>query len=123
MRGHKGYHHTNGTAEKIEAHMRKHRKAGGKAESAMKGKDDAESDIKDKPERYNKSRVEDESEEMHAKKGGKMCKATGGAAVHNAGRKARASGGGCESNPFTSANKGTSPRDHKTEGETKGKDK
>ena len=57
MRGHKGYHHTNGTAEKIEAHMRKHRKAGGKAESAMKGKDDAESDIKDKPERYIKSRV------------------------------------------------------------------
>ena len=32
MKGHKEYHHTHGTAGKIEAHIRKHRAMGGKAE-------------------------------------------------------------------------------------------
>lgn len=126
MKGHKGYHHTHGTASKIEAEVRKHRASGGKAESPSSGDDDAEKDLKDKPERYTGGKPASEAEEMHAKRGGKMKKKDGGKiegkeASHHAGRKRRASGGGCESNPFTTALKGTGPRAGKTERETDGR--
>ena len=125
MKGHKGYHHTHGTASKIEAHIRKHRAAGGKAESPAKGDDDAKKDLADKPARYNEGKPESEAEEMKAKRGGKMCKKqvggpVGAKARKNGGRAARASGGGCESNPFTPAMKGTGPRAGKTEAESEG---
>ena len=125
MKGHKGYHHTHGTSEKIEAHIRKHRASGGKAEGPEKGDDDAEKDIKDKPARYNEGKPEGEAEEMKAKRGGKMekkcgLKAGGRAARKHGGRAPRASGGGCESNPFTHAQKGSGPRARDTEHETEG---
>lgn len=128
MKGHKSHHHgmTHGTHEKIEKHIRKHRAAGGKAESPSKGDDDAEKDLKDNPARYNEGKPEGEAEEMHAKRGGKMAakkcgmKAGGKMAVRHAGRRHRASGGGCESNPFTHAEKGTGPRERKTERESEG---
>ena len=124
MKGHKGYHHTHGTSEKIEAHIRKHRASGGKAEGPEKGDDDAEKDIKDKPARYNEGKPEGEAEEMKAKRGGRMKKQVGGPvgakARKHGGRAARASGGGCESNPFTHAEKGTGPREHKVERESEG---
>lgn len=126
MKGHKGYHHTHGTAGKIAAHVRKHRAEGGKAESPSKGDDDAKKDIKDKPERYNQGKPESEAEEMHAKRGGKMTgkkcgmKAGGIKPAKHAGRRHRASGGGCESNPFTTALKGSGPRASKTERESEG---
>ena len=130
MKGHKGYHHTHGTAAKIEAHIRKHRAFGGnamnKSESPSKGDDDAKKDIEEKPARYNQGKPESEAEEMHAKRGGKMAskkcgmKAGGSAARKNGGRIARASGGGCESNPFTHALKGSGPRASKTEAESEG---
>lgn len=119
MKGHKGYHHTHGTHERIEKHMRKHRKDGGKTEG-LKGVDDAEKDLKDKPMEYNKGNPEKEAEEMHAKKGGKM---EGKKAHHHAGRKHRASGGAAEDHPFTTANKGTGPREGKMMKESEGRDK
>ena len=63
---------------------------------------------------------------MKAKRGGKMMgkkcemKADGRKARKNGGRAPRASGGGCESNPFTHAMKGTGPRASKTESESEG---
>ena len=128
MKGHKGYHHTHGTEKRIEEHIRKHRAEGGKAESPKRGDNDAEKDLKDKPEEYDKGKPEREAEETKAKRGGKMeskkcgMKAGGKSSIKHAGRKHRASGGGCESNPFTSANKGTGPRERKTERETEGRD-
>ena len=130
--GHHSYHHvghfghTHGTHHAIEKHIRKHRAAGGKAESPEHGDDDAEKDLKENPAEYNKGKPEAEAEQMHAKKGGKMkskkcgMKAGGHAARHHSGRRHRASGGGCESNPFTHALKGTGPRENKVERETKG---
>lgn len=121
--GHKGSPLGGETHRKIEEHIRKHRASGGKAESPSKGDDDAEKDLKDKPMRYNNSRVEDEAEATKAKRGGKCeMKAHGGAAKKHAGRKHRAGGGGCESNPFTTALKGSGPREKKVEKETEGKD-
>jgi hypothetical protein len=127
MKGHKGYHHTHGTEGKINAFVAKHRASGGRLEE--KGEDEAEKDIKDKPERYNKGKPEDEAEEMHAKKGGKVKKRKEGGKVEgekamcNGGRRPRrASGGGCEANPFTSANKGTPATGRKLEKETEGRD-
>lgn len=87
---------------------RKHRETGGVNE--------AEEDVKDKPEeRTNAKKIDAEAEEM--KKGGRAKKARGGKMVgkvdgdkpmHHAGRKPRKSGGraGSDSNPFTSARKG-----------------
>jgi hypothetical protein len=125
------------TAAKIEAHIRKHRAAGGKAakhdkpESPDYGDDDAEADLKDKPERYNKSKVEDEGEEMHAKRGGRAKRKEGGKAVAceggkpkmPPGRKVRASGGSCESNPFTSAASGTRAPGREVQAETDGRNR
>ena len=133
------------TKAKIEAHIRKHRASGGKAaheqhdkgkgaESADSGDDDAEKDLKDDPkDRSAPNNVGKEAEEMKAKKGGRIKRAHDGKAHkevsmegmeahHHAGRKRRASGGGCEASPFTSALKGTNPKGRSTERETKGYD-
>ena len=124
------------TKSKIEKHIRKHRKDGGKAGSPEKGTDDAEKDLKMKPaDRTADNKVGPEAEEMKAKKGGRIKRKHGGMtekkevgkmegheAMHHAGRKRRASGGGCEANPFTSAMKGTNASGRKTENESKGSD-
>lgn len=127
------------TKAKIEKHIRRHRKHGGKAESPEKGNDEAEADLKSKPaDRSNTGNGIDEigkeAEETKAKKGGRIKKAHGGMAhkkevgmegmeaMHHAGRKRRASGGSCEANPFSSALKGTEPRGRRTEHESKGYD-
>jgi hypothetical protein len=123
------------TVAKIEKHIRRHRAEGGKTakhgkpEADKMGDDDAEADLKDKPERYNKSKVEDEAEEMHAKRGGRAKRKEGGKTVAcegekpkmAPGRKVRASGGSCESNPFTSASKGTRASGREVMAETDGK--
>lgn len=122
MKGHKGYHHTHGTEGKIEAHVRKHRATGGLTvkgkgkESPMSGKDEATEDLKSKPEEYNKGKPEKEAKEK------KVVEAEGEGSKKHAGRKPRASGGGCEANPFTHANKGTGPTGRKFERETEGRD-
>jgi hypothetical protein len=95
---------------------RKHREAGGENEAAE--------DLKSKPERYNESRVEGESEER--KSGGRTKarrkrkhggEAEGDKAMHHAGRKARKSGGSCDSSPFSSARSGTFPKGRKMDGD------
>ncbi len=121
------------TKSKIEAHIRKHRKSGGKAESPEKGRDDAEADLKSKPaDRTADNKVGPEAEEMKAKKGGRIKrmsggmakkevgKCEGGEAMRHAGRKSRASGGSCESSPFTAAMKGSNPKGRSTMHESKG---
>lgn len=118
--------HTDGTHGKIEKEMRKHRASGGGVESAKSGDDDAESDLKKKNMEYTKdSNVNRESDEMKAKKGGKIKRKSGGpvsgrSAHAHGGRVPRAAGGGCESNPFTSAHKGSAPKDHKVDTMTMG---
>jgi len=101
MKGHKGH--------------RKHRETGGVNEAEM--------DLKDHPQRYNQSKVEDEAEER--KHGGRTkkhakhaaMKVHGKHAAHHAGRKPRKSGGrtGSDSHPFTSARHGTPPKGRKLE--------
>lgn len=123
------------TKSKIEKEIRKHRKDGGKAES-MKGVDDAEMDLKDAPkDRSAPNNIGKESDEMKAKKGGRVKKATGGLAIarkdggraegmsahSHAGRKRRASGGGCEASPFTSALSGSKPKGRSTMAVSDGK--
>jgi hypothetical protein len=107
---------------------RKHHAEGGKA--------DFDEDLKDKPKRYNESKVEDEAEER--KRGGRAKRRTGGMVhreepgnlkyaksvgkiegernVGRADRKPRKSGGrtGCDSSPLSSAHAGTAPTGHKT---------
>lgn len=92
----------------MKGHMRKHRETGGANE--------AEEDVKDKPEpRTNAKHIDAEAEEM--KKGGRAKRKHGGKLMgkvdgehgeHHAGRKPRKSGGKASSdaNPFTSARKG-----------------
>ena len=88
---------------------RKHRETGGANE--------AEEDLKDKPEpRTNAKKIDEEAEEM--KKGGRAKRRHGGKTevgkvhgekpMHHAGRKPRKSGGRASSdaNPFTSARSG-----------------
>lgn len=120
--GHKGSPIGGETHSKIEAHIRKHRAGGGKVESAMRGTDDAEEDLKTKPDRRNNAgKIFDEAEEKA--KGGKCeMRAKGGSAKKHAGRKPRARGGGCESQPFTTALKGSGPRESRVAKETKGDD-
>lgn len=87
-----------------------------------------EADEKDKPMRYNKSKVEDEAEERKAggrakrKRGGVAKKQVGGvvgsAPKASAARAPRKSGGSCDSNPFSSARSGTAPKGHSTPGST-----
>jgi len=144
MKGHKAHHHEHGgkahhTAEHHHAHHGKHhRKAGGKVESAMKGVNEAEMDLKMKPMEYNHGNPEHEAEATHAKKGGRIKKhkhhahhghhvkhvgkVHGEHAHHHAGRKPRKSGGraAAENNPFTSARHGSAPKGHKVEVETMG---
>jgi hypothetical protein len=113
--------HTDGTHGKIEKEMRKHRASGGGVESAKKGDDQAEEDLKKENMEYTKdSNVNRESKEKKAAKGGKIARKSGGpvsgrSAFKHGGRMPRASGGGCESNPFTSARKGTMPSEHKSD--------
>lgn len=120
--------HTDGTHGKIEAHMRKHRAKGGAVESAKSGDDNAKEDLDKKNMEYTKdSNVNRESTEKKAAKGGMIKRKSGGAvagrsAFHHGGRMPRASGGGCESNPFTSANKGTAPKGHSVDKDTMGRD-
>ena len=120
--------HTDGTHGKIEKEMRKHRAKGGEVESAKMGDDQAKEDLDKKNMEYTKdSKVNEEAKEKKAAKGGMMKRKAGGAvagrsAFHHGGRMPRASGGGCESNPFTSASKGTPPKDHKVESMTMGRD-
>jgi len=51
------------------------------AAALRRRQDEAEEDVKDKPERSNKGKPEDEAEEMHAKKGGKVKKRKEGGKV------------------------------------------
>lgn len=91
---------------------------GGRRSRATGGTDEAEEDLKEKPERRNNApKIEGAAEEM--KKGGRAKRKHGGKtevghieghkpAMH-AGRKPRKSGGrtGSESSPFTGARKGS----------------
>lgn len=96
---------------------RKHRGTGGVNE--------AEEDLKDKPEaRTNAKKVDSEAEERkhggRAKRrhGGKAEMKVEGHAMHHAGRKPRKSGGragGSNSNPFSSARSGKNPPGHSTQ--------
>ena len=132
MKGHKLHHETH---KKIEHHIAKHRKAGGRAESPMEGRDDAEEDLKSKPERYNNSKVESEAEERkhggrakkHKEHHGKMHKEHHGKmheehAHKHAGRKPRKSGGSVEKSPFSHAQHMTPARGRKIEKMTEGRD-
>jgi hypothetical protein len=99
---------------------KKHRAAGG----PTVGDKEYEADLKDKPKRYNQSKVEDEAEER--KHGGRAKRRHGGMVKHlgkvhgvkphhHAGRKPRKSGGRAGSNysPLSSAHKGSGPVGHK----------
>ncbi len=95
------------TKHKIDEYIRKHRKSGGRANEGVA---DWKEDLDSKPERRVNAKVEGEAEEKKAKSGGRMKRKHGGEAKmegekahHHAGRKRRASGGGCEANPFTTA--------------------
>ena len=89
---------------------------GGRRSRATGGTDEAEEDVKDKPERRNNApKIEGAAEEMKKggrakrKSGGKteVGKIEGGKAAMHAGRKPRKSGGRADSSPFTSAKSGT----------------
>ena len=89
--------------------MRKH---GGEVSRDDDGTDEAEEDLKSKPEKRVNSAIEGDAEEMKAKRGGAMKKKRVGKVEgekHRAhgGRAARKSGGGCEASPFSSAKGGT----------------
>lgn len=84
------------------------------------GVNQAAEDLKDKPQRYNQSRVEDEAEER--KRGGRAKKkyagkVEGAECKPRADRKPRKDGGrtGADKTPFSSARKGTPPAGHKVE--------
>jgi len=108
MKGHKSNHH------------RKHRETGGVNE--------AEEDLKTKPEAYTDAKkIDSEAEEMEERKsGGRAKRKHGGKMVgmvegkhakHHAGHKPRKAGGRATSdmNPFTSARKGTPAKGRKLE--------
>jgi len=90
---------------------RKHKASGGES---MSGVREYDQDLKDRPARYNNSKVENEAEER--KRGGSakkhVGKLHGAAAKAHAGRAARKSGGraGADSNPFSSARRGTAAK-------------
>jgi hypothetical protein len=101
MKGHKSHHHG-----------RKHRNTGGVNEAEM--------DLKTKPEaRTNAKHIDAEAEER--KHGGRAKKHAGKVhgehAKHHAGRKPRKSGGrtGSDTHPFSSARHGTAPKGRKLE--------
>jgi len=91
---------------------RKHRATGGVNQAAE--------DLGRKNLRYTyQSNVNDEAEER--KRGGKVAKKhvgkmQGDKAKMHAGRKARKSGGSCESSPFSSARRGTAPKGRTLDG-------
>ena len=90
---------------------------GGRKHRGTGGSNEAEEDLKEKPEpRTNAKEIDSEAEEMKKggrakrKHGGKMVgKVEGEKGMHHAGRKPRKAGGrtsGSDGNPFTSARKG-----------------
>lgn len=91
----------------------------GRKHKGTGGANEAEEDLKDKPEpRTDAKKIDAEAEEM--KKGGRAKRAHGGKmvgkvhgerAMHHAGRKPRKAGGraGSDSMPFTSARHGKAP--------------
>lgn len=96
---------------------RKHRATGGVNQAAE--------DLGRKNLRYTyQSNVNDEAEER--KRGGKVAKKNGdkkhvgkmhgGMSKMHAGRKPRKSGGSCESSPFSSARRGTTPKGRTVDG-------
>jgi hypothetical protein len=115
---------------------RKHHAAGGMEH----GSKEWEQDLADHPQRYNQSKVEDEAEATHARKGGRMKRKRGGHVHHesgahlkhakhvgmvhgekhaaHAGRKPRKAGGrakggkGSDMNPLSSAHAGQHPKAH-----------
>jgi len=101
----------------MKSQSRIKRASGGSTET---GDREWEQDEKKKNMRYTyQSNVNDEAEER--KSGGRakkhVGKMHGGDAKHNAGRKARKSGGraGSNMNPLSSAHAGTPPKGHKVE--------
>lgn len=90
------------------------------------GVNDAEKDLGSKSMSYTKdSNVEKEAKER--KSGGRAARKCGGLVPggemkHHAGRKPRKSGGrtGSDTNPFTSARRGTPPKGHKMDGDLEG---
>jgi hypothetical protein len=101
----------------MKSQSRMKRASGGSTET---GDREWEQDEKKKNMRYTyESNVNDEAEER--KNGGRakkhIGKMHGGAANHNAGRKARKSGGraGSNMNPLSSAHAGTAPKGRKIE--------
>jgi hypothetical protein len=107
---------------------KRHGKAGGGLSGDTGGDNEAEKDVKDKPEaRTNAKSIDDEAEEM--KKGGRAKKRRRGGPVKvegekakmHAGRKPRASGGSTsDKSPFTSARKGSAPSGAKLQMESEG---
>jgi hypothetical protein len=105
---------------------KRNQKAGGGLSGDTGGDNEAEKDVKDKPEaRTNAKSIDDEAEQM--KKGGRAKRKRGGhvkvegeAAKMHAGRKPRASGGASNKTPFTSARKGTAPAGAKLQMESEG---
>jgi len=84
----------------------------GHKKRATGGVAEYEEDMKDRPDRYNKSKVEDEAEER--KRGGRAKRKAGGKvegmpAKAHMGRKPRKSGGACDNSPMSSARGGKSP--------------
>ena len=99
----------------------KGRKTGGSV-APMSGNNDAAADVSMKPNRRNNApKIFEEAEAMQQKKHGGKVK--GDKAMAHAGRKPRKSGGraGSESQPFTSAAKGTPPKGHSVDKVTMGK--
>lgn len=102
-------------------HHRRGKAVGGKMESASKGADTWEEDLKDKPEaRTNAAKIDSEAEER--KHGGRAKRKHGGMVHHlgklhgkkphhHAGRKPRKAGGrtGSDTHPLSSAHSGRSP--------------
>lgn len=98
---------------------------GGRKKREAGGVNEAEEDVKTKPEeRTNAKKIDSEAEEM--KKGGRAKRARGGKMEHkvegekmkmHAGRKPRKNGGrtGSDSSPFSSARNGKEPSEHKSE--------
>ena len=101
----------------------KGRKTGGSVDP-MSGNNDAAADVSMKPNRRNNApKIFGEAEAMQQKKHGGNVK--GDKAMAHAGRKPRKSGGraGSESQPFTSAAKGTPPKGHSVDKVTMGMNK
>ena len=100
---------------------------GGRSKKSTGGVNEADMDLKDKPNsRTNNKTISAEAEEratggrLGRKRGGKTVEMEGEKAKMHAGRKPRKSGGSCETNPFSSAHTGTEPKGRKVDGEMNG---